>query len=143
MAPRAPRSLLEVNVLLAASSLMTEEQRATQKRLTLLEQGRLMVRAMPKAMRMAELIAMWTIVKYREGAVGIERLAEFWGEPPRTMYRRLAEFRECWGIAGHDTPDKVADHLIAEYRRRKEELNEGDIGELLSAPVAVAGVPAL
>lgn len=143
MAPRKPKSLLEVNVLFAAYSLMSEEQRATKKRLPIMEQARLMVKAMPKATRMGELIAMWTITKYREGAVSIERLAEVWGEPPRTMYRRLAEFRECWGVAGYDTPDKIADRMIAEYRRRREELSERDVGQLLSSPLAIAGVPAL
>lgn len=143
MAPRKPKSLLEVNLLFAAASLMTEEQRARNKRLPLMEQARLTVKAMPKATRMGELIAMWTITKYREGAVSVERLAEVWDEPPRTMYRRLAEFRECWGEAGYETPDKVADLLIAEYRRRREDLSERDVGKLLSTPVAVAGEPAL
>lgn len=143
MAPRKPKSLLEVNVLFAAASLMTEEQRAAKKKLPLMEQARLMVKAMPKATRMGELIAMWTITKHREGAVTIERLAEVWDEPPRTMYRRLAEFRECWAVAGYDTPDRIADQLIAEYRRRREQLTERDVGRLLSAPLAVAGAPTL
>jgi predicted HTH domain antitoxin len=145
VARRKPKTLLEVKVLFAAASLMTEEQRAANKRLPLMEQGRLMVKAMPKAMRMGELIAMWTITKYQEGAVSIERLAEVWGEPPRTMYRRLAEFRECWGIAGYETPDQVADALIADYRRRQEKLNAGSVGKLLSASVSVpgSGVPGL
>jgi len=143
VAPRKPKSLLEVNLLFAAASLMSEEQRAANKRLPLMEQARLTVKAMPKATRMGELIAMWTITKYREGAVSVERLAEVWDEPPRTMYRRLAEFRECWGIAGHETPDRIADLLIAEYRRRQEELSERDLGKLLATPVAVAGVPGL
>jgi predicted HTH domain antitoxin len=143
VAPRKPKSLLEVNLLFAAASLMTEEQRAAKKRLPLMVQARLTVKAMPKATRMGELIAMWTITKYREGAVSIERLAEVWDEPPRTMYRRLAEFRECWGVAGYDTPDKVADQLIAEYRRRREELSERDLGRLMSAPLSVSGVPGL
>jgi hypothetical protein len=143
VAPRKPKSLLEVNLLFAAASLMTEEQRAVKRRLPLMEQARLTVKAMPKATRMGELIAMWTITKHREGAVTVERLAEVWDEPPRTMYRRLAEFRECWGIAGYETPDKIADLLIAEYRRRREELSERDLGKLLATPVAVAGVSGL
>jgi len=143
VAPRKPKSLLEVNVLFAAASLMSEQQRAAKKPLPAMDQARLMVKAMPKATRMSELIAMWTITKYKEGAVNIERLAEVWGEPPRTMYRRLAEFRECWGVAGYDTPDRIADALIAEYRRRREELNGRDLGRLLSAPLTVAGVPTL
>jgi hypothetical protein len=143
VAAQKPKSLLEVNLLFAAASRMTEEQRAAKKRLPLMEQARLTVKAMPKATRMGELIAMWTITKYREGAVSVERLAEVWDEPPRTMYRRLAEFRECWGVAGYETPDKIADLLIAEYRRRREELSERDLGKLLATPVAVAGVPGL
>jgi hypothetical protein len=93
---------------------------------------------MPKATRMGELIAMWTITKYQEGAVNIERLAEVWDEPPRTMYRRLSEFRECWGLAGFDTPDPLADALIADYRRRQEKLDATYIGKLLAAPVSVS-----
>lgn len=143
VARRKPKTLLEVNLLFAAASLMTEEQRASGNRLPLMDQARLMVKAMPKATRMAELVAMWTITKYQEGAVSVERLAEVWGEPPRTMYRRVAEFRECWEPAGFETPDRLADALIADFRKRRESLNAGYVGRLLSAPVSFAlpGLP--
>ncbi|HZS31738.1 MAG TPA: hypothetical protein VFA37_10810 [Gaiellaceae bacterium] len=137
MARRKPKTLLEVNVLLAAASLMTEEQRATKKRLPLMDQARLMVQAMPKASRVGELIAMWTITKYQEGEVSVDRLAEVWGEPRRTMYRKLEEFRECWSLAGFETPDRLADALIAEYRRRNERLTAGYVGKLLATPLAL------
>src|SRR4051812_1580696 len=89
VARRKPKTLLEVNVLFAAASLMSEEQLAAKKRLPVMEQARLMVRAMPKASRVGELIAMWTITKYQEGEVTVDRLAEAWGEPRRTVYRKL------------------------------------------------------
>ena len=144
VARRKPKTLLEANVALAAASMMSEEQRAAKKRLPLMEQARLMVQAMPKASRVGELIAMWTITKYQEGEVSVDRLAEVWGEPRRTMYRRLEEFRECWGLAGFDTPDPLADALIAEYRRRNEKLTAGYVGKLLATPIALpgAGAPA-
>jgi len=117
---------------------MTEEQRAGGKKLPVMVQARLMVKAMPKATRVGEFVAMWTITKYQEGATTVERLAEFWNEPVRTMYRRLEEFREVWGPAGHETPDKIADGLIADYRARQERLNGRHLAKLLSAPVSVA-----
>jgi hypothetical protein len=137
VAQRKPKTLLEVNVLFAAVSLMSEEQRAANKRLPLMEQARLMVRAMPKASRVGELIAMWTITKYQEGEVSVDRLAEVWGEPRRTMYRKLEEFRDCWGSAGFETPDRLADALIAEYRRRQEKLTASYVSKLLATPLSL------
>lgn len=102
-----------------------------------MEQARLMIKAMPKATRVGEFVAMWTIVKYQEGAASVERLAEYWDEPVRTVYRRLEEFRGCWGPAGHDTPDQIADSLIADYKRRNEQITARCVGKLLTAPVAV------
>ena len=49
-------TLLEANVLLAARTLMTEEQLAG-GRLPILDQARIMVKAMPKATRVGEFIA--------------------------------------------------------------------------------------
>jgi len=142
VAPRKPKTLLELNVLFAAASLMTEEERTAGKRLPLIRQGRLMVDAMPKASRVGELIAMWTITKYQEGEVSVDRLAEVWGEPRRTMYRKLEEFRECWEPAGFDTPDRLADALIADYRRRQEKVTPWHVSRLLATPVALqAGAP--
>ena len=130
-------------MLYAAGALMTEEERAAGKRLPLMRQARLMIEAMPKASRVGELIAMWTITKYQEGEVSVERLAEVWGEPRRTMYRKLEEFRECWEPAGFETPDRIADALIAEYRRRHEKLSAGYVSRLVATPLVlpVAGTP--
>lgn len=143
MAPRKPKTLLELNVLFAAGALMTEEERAAGRRLPLMRQARLMVEAMPKASRVGELIAMWTVTKYQEGEVSVDRLAEVWGEPRRTMYRKLEEFRECWGPAGFETPDRIADALIAEYRRRNEKLSAGYVSKLLATPLTLplSGTP--
>jgi hypothetical protein len=94
-----------------------------------------MAKAMPKAARVGEFVAMWTITKYQDGFTTAERLAEAWDEPVRTMYRRLEEFREVWEPTGFETPDKLADGLIADYRARKERLDGRHLGRLLSAPI--------
>ena len=100
-------------------------------------QARLMAKAMRKATRVGEFVAMWAIAKYDAGEVTAESVAEFWNEPERTMYRRLDEFREVWGPAGYDSPDRIADNLIADYRSRKERLSATHLARLLSAPVTV------
>lgn len=123
--------------MLAAVTFMSESEVAAHKKLPIMRQARLMVEAMPKATRVAEFIALWSITKYREGATSAEGIAEFWGQPVRTMYRRLEEFREVWGPAGYDTPDKIADLLIADFRRRQEKMTVSDVAKLVSAPVAV------
>jgi hypothetical protein len=56
------------------------------------------------------------------------------------MYRRLEDFREVWGPVGFDTPDGIADGVIADYRRRKANLGAGDLAKLLSAEVPVPPV---
>jgi hypothetical protein len=108
-----------------------------------MQQARLMLKAMPKATRVGEFVAMWTIAKAARGASSAEEVAEFWGEPVRTMYRRLAEFRDVWEPTGYETPDPLADTLIADYRARHERLSAGSLAKLLTAPVAVpvAAVP--
>ena len=138
VAPRPkPRTLLEANTLLAAGALMTEAERVAGEKLPLMRQARIMLKAMPKANRVGQFVAMWTIVKYHEGATSAERVADYWGEPRRTVYRWLEEFREVWGQVGYDTPDELADALIADYRGRKEPLTGRDIAKLLSAGVSV------
>lgn len=134
---RKPKSLLEVTALLAASSFMTSAERMSGKRLPLMRQARLMAKALPKATRVAEFTAMWAISKYQDGSVTIDELAEFWGEPRRTMYRHLAEFREVWGPVGHETPDQLADALIADFRRRREQMRASHLARLLSSDVPV------
>lgn len=124
-------------------TLMTEEQRAAQKRLPIMVQARLMAKAMPKATRVGEFVAMWAITKYQDGATTVERLAEEWDEPIRTMYRRLEEFREVWEPVGFETPDKIADGLIADYRARRERLDGRHLARLLSAPVSASVTAAL
>lgn len=116
---------------------MTDEERAAGRKLPVMRQARIMLQAMPKANRVGQFVAMWTIVKYQEGAATAERVAEYWDEPPRTVYRWLEEFREVWRQVGYETPDVLADSLIATYRRRKETLTGRDIARLLSAAVSV------
>lgn len=134
---RKPRTLLEANVSLTLLSMLSDEQRAAGKRLSLVEQGRLGLRAMPKATRVAQFVAMWAITKYEVGAVTVDGLAKAWDEPRRTMYRRYEEFREVWGPVGYETPDVIADGLIAEFKRRQEALNATSLAKLLAAPVTV------
>ena len=124
-----------MNVLLAAASFLTEDELAAGKKLPLMRQAQLMLKAMPKASRVAEFVALWTIAKASEGATTAEAVAEFWNQPPRTMYRRLEEFREVWAPAEYDTPDKLADHLIGDYRRRKQKIEAGGLARMLSAEV--------
>jgi hypothetical protein len=137
-AGRKPKTLLECNLLLAVGSFLTPEQLAAGKKLPLMEQARLMGRAMPKATRVGEFVAQWTIAKYRNGTTSVDELAEMWDEPVRTMYRRLDEFREVWGPAGFDTPDGLADAIIADYRNRKERINAKSLGKLMSAEIPLS-----
>ena len=89
-----------------------------------------MARALPKATRVGEFISMWAITKNRDGVATVETVAEMWGEAERTMYRRLEEFREVWEPAGYDTPDPIADVLIADYRARKQKLSATQLPRL-------------
>lgn len=134
-----------MNVLLAAGSFLTDEDRATGKKLPLMRQARLMAKAMPRATRVGEFVAMWAIAKFQKGTVTVDELALFWGEPNRTMYRRLSEFRDVWGAAGYETPDTLADALIADYRRRSEQMQVSHLARLLSVeiPVPAAAVPSV
>jgi hypothetical protein len=135
VAPREPKSLLECNVILALGSMLTDEELAAGKKLPVMRQARLMVKALPKATRVGEFVAMWTVAKYQTGSTTVEELAEFWDEPVRTMYRRLAEFRDVWGAADYDTPDRLADGLIGDFRRRRERMNASHVARLLGADV--------
>jgi hypothetical protein len=42
-----------------------------------------------------------------------------------------------WWQAGHDTPDALADDIIAEYHRREEALTVRHVAKLLAADVFV------
>ncbi len=70
-----------------------------------------------------------------DGVATVETVAEMWGEAERTMYRRLEEFREVWAPAGYDTPDPIADVLIADYRTREQSL----VGNAASSAARDAG----
>jgi len=138
MAPgRKPRSLLEVNTLLAAVTFLPDDVRANPRRLSLMEQARTLAKALPKATRVGEFISMWAITKNRDGVATVESVAEMWGEAERTMYRRLEEFREVWAPAGYETPDPIADVLIADYRARKQNLSATQLPRLLGISVPV------
>ena len=116
-------------------TFLTPEQVEAKRKLPVLDQARIMVKALPKATRVGEFIAMWRIAKGRDGATSVEAVAEMWNEPVRTMYRRLEEFREVWAPAGYETPDPLADYLIADYRRRKETLSLRHVTKLLTEKV--------
>ena len=123
--------------MLAAVTFLPEEVRANPRRLSLMEQARTLARALPKATRVGEFISMWAITKNRDGVATVESVAEMWGEAERTMYRRLEEFRKVWARAGYETPDPIADALIADYRARKENLSATKLPRLLGAPVSL------
>ena len=83
--------------------------------------------SMTKATRVAEFVAMWAVAKHELGDVTTESVAARCAMNERTAYRRLAEFREVWGPPGlkvaYETPDPMADVLIADYRRRRKKLD--------------------
>lgn len=128
-----------MNTLLAAVTFLPEEVRENPRRLSLIEQARTLARALPKATRVGEFISMWAITKNRDGVATVETVAEMWGEPERTMYRRLEEFREVWAPAGYESPDPIADVLIADYRARQQKLSATQLPRLLGTPVPVPG----
>jgi hypothetical protein len=119
---RDSRSLpfAQLNVALATASVHGDRP------VTRWSAVRAMAGALTTATRVGEFIAMWAIAKHRLGEVTTERVAEFWEMNERTAYRRLDEFREVWGPPGLtrrlETPDEVADLLIAEYERRQKRL---------------------
>lgn len=97
--------------------------------------------SMRKASRVAEFVGMWAIAKYELGEVTTEHVAERWGMNERTAYRRLAEFREVWGPPGlreaMETPDELADLLIADYRQRRQKLDASALVRVMSQPVTL------
>ena len=143
---RKPRTLLEVNVLLAAATLITPDELAAGKKLSLIRQGSSRCSRCQRRLGSRRFVALWTIAKASEGSVSTESVAEFWNQAPRTMYRRLEEFREVWAPAEYETPDKLADHLIGDYRRRKEKIEAGGLAKMFSAEVPtppLEGTPAV
>jgi hypothetical protein len=124
--------LLQLNIALATAMV-----HGADKPVTRWSTAKALAGAITMASRVGEFIAMWAIAKAQLGEVTTERVAEFWNINERTAYRRLDEFRSVWGPPGLtrqlETPDEVADLLIAEYRQRQQRLGRG-------AMSAVAGV---
>ena len=136
---RLPKTLHEWNAGLAAVALRRDVPEEERKPLSVMQQAKLLVRAMPKAVRVGEFIGMWAIAKNDRGSVTVEDVAEYWEEPHRTMYRRLSEFRELWSPLGYQTPDVIADELIADYRRRLARLTPRDLPGVMGVAVAASG----
>jgi hypothetical protein len=122
---------LQLNILLA-----TAKVHGADKPVTRWSTAKALAGAITTATRVGEFAAMWAIAKGQLGEVTTERVAEFWDINERTAYRRLDEFRSVWGPPGLtrqlETPDEIADLLIADYRRRKQTFGR-------SALSAVAG----
>ena len=132
--PRNPRTLLEWNLLLATASVHGDGREVTRW-----SAMKALASATGKATRVGEFIAVWAITKYELGEVTTEDVAERWGMNERTAYRRLKEFREVWGPPalreGYETPDPIADELIADFRRRRQKLETSALLGLLSRRV--------
>lgn len=75
------------------------------------------VKATPKASRVAAFIALWAMamVELDVDELGIEAYAEWAAESRRTAYRRNADFRELFHE--YDTPNELARLLADEARR--------------------------
>jgi hypothetical protein len=71
-----------------------------------------MVRATPKATRVASFIVLWADALHRaEGdSIGIEEFVDAGYASRSTVYRRQAEFRELW--PEHETPNGLARLLL-------------------------------
>jgi hypothetical protein len=125
---RRKLSFLELNLVLTTTAQHGD------KPVTRWSTAKAMARAWTTAGRVGEFIGMWAITKYQLGEVTTEIVAERWGLNERTAYRRLDEFRSVWGPPALtkqlDTPDPVADVLIAEFRRRREKLGRSMLGKL-------------
>jgi len=129
---RQPRTLLEWTLALSAA-----ERHGADRQVTRWSAQTSVVRSTPKAMRVSEFITMWAVAKSVTGEdVTTEIVAEFWGMNERTAYRRLKEFREVWGPPAltrqYDTPDELADGLIAEAARLKRKLSRDSLASAFS-----------
>jgi hypothetical protein len=125
---RKRQSFLELNILLATAAVHGD------KPVTRWSAARAMAGAFMTATRVGEFVGMWSIAKHKLGEVTTESVAEFWDMNERTAYRRLDEFRTVWGPPGLseqlDTPDLIADLLIAEYMRRLQTLGRPQLAGL-------------
>jgi hypothetical protein len=129
-----PRTLVDWSLLLATASVHGDGRAVTRW-----SAMKALARATGKATRVAEFIIIWAIAKQELGEVTTEDVAERWRLNERTAYRRLKEFREVWGppalIEGYETPDPIADELIADFRRRRQKLDDSALLGLLSRRV--------
>lgn len=120
---------LQLNILLA-----TAKVHGADKPVTRWSTAKALSGAFMTATRVAEFVGMWAIAKGKLGDVTTERVAEFWNMNERTAYRRLDEFRTVWGPPGLtrqlETPDEIADLLIAEYRRRKQGFDRSALSDV-------------
>jgi hypothetical protein len=71
-------TLLEATTLLAAGALVTREESSSGRTLPVMQQARIMLEVMRKATRIGQVVAMWTIAKYDDGATTAERVAAYW-----------------------------------------------------------------
>lgn len=75
------------------------------------------VKATPRASRVAAFVAMWAIAldDLEREELGVEEYAAWASESRATVYRRLSDFRELW--PEYDTPNELAELLLEEARR--------------------------
>lgn len=68
--------------------------------------------------KVAALIVMWALAldDLEQDELDVEEFAEWASEAPRTVYRRLSEFRQAW--PEFEFPNELARALLAEAKRR-------------------------
>jgi hypothetical protein len=76
------------------------------------------VKATPMASRVAAFVALWAtaLLDLDTDTLGPEAYARWAAESPRTVYRRLADFRELW--PEYELPNELARLLADEAKRR-------------------------
>jgi hypothetical protein len=122
------QTFLELNVALAAAALHGD------KPISRWSAAKALAGSISTASRVGEFIAMWAIAKHKLGEdVTTERVAAYWKMNERTAYRRLDEFRSVWGPPGLtrqlETPDEIADSLIAQYKQRQQKLERSALAD--------------
>jgi hypothetical protein len=76
------------------------------------------IKATPKAARVAGFVVLWAVeVRENGDPESNADMARRLGDPPRTFYRRLAEFRELW--REYETPAELAALLNDQLDRRE------------------------
>lgn len=118
---RLDQSLLEVCVMRAGQAVVREDLangRDPHVPATRRETIRGIWRAAQEGGKVAALIVMWALAldELQVDELGHEAFAKWANESPRTMYRRLAEFRAAW--PEYEDPTPLAKMLLVEARRR-------------------------